>query len=393
MNKLFFYYILTFPLVHAFAISGTFNFSIIVSLILLMVCFYNRKANFRNEQFLLIIFIFELCISDFINLGNWNEKMLNHSIAWISSIILFCFVPSFIIKKVDVKQIPKYLYIILIGSALFAVIEFIDVNFLGSLFINKITRPPEDRAYDPIFLFSLIRSRSFFAESGYFAMFTVLIAPVYFYFENKNYLKIKNITLIILLLLSMLLAFSTTFFILLVFWTTLIFFIYKKKGILKRVSILLFIILAISLLFPETTYKVLYSTVLGKFESSSFTERVSSNDQSLYYIFEEFSLLKFIFGYGPGSYAYLHITPSVSVYINLLRDLGVLGLTIFILFLLLVIRKIVLSKSKVKIYLMISMISSLVFLQTNTAYYYAFFWFIIVLSLNIEIFKKYECEN
>ena len=43
--------------------------------------------------------------------------------------------------------------------------------------------------------------------------------------------------------------------------------------------------------------------------------------------------------------------------------------------------------------MLFSLFSSIVYLHTNTSYYYAFSWFVIVLSLNVENIEKYESQN
>ncbi|MFK1815379.1 hypothetical protein ACIXAT_21985 [Bacteroides fragilis] len=88
--------------------------------------------------------------------------------------------------------------------------EYLDVNVFNIGLTNLIPRP-DGSDYDPIFIWG-IRSRSFFAESGYFAMFVLLYFPVICYMERGRLFQLKNIVLIVLTILAMLFAFSTTFF-------------------------------------------------------------------------------------------------------------------------------------------------------------------------------------
>lgn len=392
MNRLFsivfISFIVSFPFVDAFAFSGTLNFSIIFSVILFGFFLIKGKYTFNTQTLLLIFFLINLVFSFIINYENGNSKLLNHSLAWFTSIILFFYSPLILFKKKLIPSILKTVYIIFYITILFSIVEYIDINLIHLGIANSIPRPPADE-YNPWFIFG-IRSRSFFRESGYFAMFVSLYLPIICYIERGRLTSTKNLLLFLFSAISMILTFSTTFFIILISLIIYSFILYKYKGFILRASILSIFLLIIYVCFKSTIDTVFDIVILSKFNSTSFTTRDSLNTDSLNYILHRSSWIKMFIGFGPGSYDYLGIDAAISTYINIFRDLGLLGLLSFILFYVSVFVKLLKSKDVISKYLLISVFCSMVYFQTNTSYYFAFSWFVIILALKTKLFTEYE---
>ncbi|KAB7429601.1 polymerase, partial [Bifidobacterium longum] len=336
---------------------------------------------------ILCLLLLNVYISFLLNISAGNLKLISHSAAWTTSILLFFVVPFSLFKRIPINKINHVLYIIYYIAVSFSILEYLDVNVFNIGLTNLIPRP-DGSDYDPIFIWG-IRSRSFFAESGYFAMFVLLYFPVICYMERGRLFQLKNIVLIVLTILAMLFAFSTTFFILSISYLLLLLFSSRKYFALK--ILLLFSVLLLFYSFYKQELDAVFDIIiLSKFDSTSFSSRTSLNEDSLNYIREHYSLLHLLWGYGPGSYDYLNLEAAISTYVNIIRDLGLIGLFLFVCFYCSVFVKLLFSKSVFSKYMLFSLFSSIVYLHTNTSYYYAFSWFVIILSLNVENIEKYE---
>jgi hypothetical protein len=320
-----------------------------------------------------------MIFTSLLNYTSNNTKIVNHFMAWLTSIIIFFLSPYSLLKSTMIKQAYNVLYIAFYITILFGILEFVDVNILHLNIVNKVPRP-DGNNYDPLFIGG-IRVRSFFAESGYFGMFVALYLPLILYFERGKLTKKKNIILLVLTGTAMLCTFSTTFFILLLFFLLFTFIFYKRENLLIRMFIVFFFFIVIYIFFKNAIDTILYVGILSKFSSTSIVSRNIMNAESLNLMFNDSSILHMLFGYGPGSYDYLGIDAAISTYINIFRDLGVIGLSLFILFYLSIMIKALRNKDLLSKYLLISLTSSMVYFQTNTSYYYAFIWFIPILIM------------
>lgn len=391
LSRFYVLYIFSFPFVHAFAISGTINFSVLLSLSLLIYLLYKHYVILNVQVGILCLLLLNIYVSFLLNISDGNLKLISHSAAWTTSILLFFIVPFSLFKRIPINKINHVLYIIYYITVSFSILEYLDVNIFNIGFTNLIPRP-DGSDYDPIFIWG-IRSRSFFVESGYFAMFVLLYFPVICYMERGRLFRLKNIVLIVLTILAMLFAFSTTFFILSIFYLVILFLFSSRKNFALKILLLFSVLLLFYCLYKQELDAVFDIVILSKFDSTSFSSRTSLNEDSLNYIREHYSLLHLLWGYGPGSYDYLNLEAAISTYVNIIRDLGLIGLFLFVCFYCSVFVKLLFSKSVFSKYMLFSLFSSIVYLHTNTSYYYAFSWFVIILSLNVENIEKYESQN
>lgn len=387
-NIIFYLFIFSFPFTHAFAISGTINLSIILGSILFLFFLYRHKINISTPHVILYLFILNILVSIIVNIHVLNSKTLNHSVAWFTSILLFFIVPySLFNEKVIIKGY-RFLYISFYITIIFGIFEYLDVNILHLNIVKLIPRPSGEDYY-PFFIAG-IRSRSFFSESGYYGMYVALILPIILYIERGKLKKTRNLLLLIFTTIAMFFTFSTTFLILTVFSLSLIFLFHKKENFTLRFIFILIFILLVYFTFKETIDNIIDLAILSKFSSTSALSRESLNSESLNLMLENSSVIHLLFGYGPGSYEYLGIEAAISTYINLFRDLGALGLLFYIILYLYILIYLLRSKNLFSKYLLVSVISTLVYFQTNTSYYFAFIWFICILVLKSDLIVKYE---
>lgn len=187
ISRLYALYIFSFPFVHAFAISGTINLSVLLSLSLFIYLLYKHYVILNVQVGILCLLLLNVYISFLLNISAGNLKLISHSAAWTTSILLFFVVPFSLFKRIPINKINHVLYIIYYIAVSFSILEYLDVNVFNIGLTNLIPRP-DGSDYDPIFIWG-IRSRSFFAESGYFAMFVLLYFPVICYMERGSTLR------------------------------------------------------------------------------------------------------------------------------------------------------------------------------------------------------------
>lgn len=380
-------YLLSLPFVNAFAFSTVLIWPLIISLLMFMKLIFNYKIfRFKINAFniIYIFFLMIVSLSLLLNLNHLDVKMLNHSIAFFSVVVLFYFIPSIFINEISIERILKYLSIIFFVVLLFSVIEFILINFMNNNLINLIPRPSIEY-YKPTFII-YIRARCFFEESGHFASFLATLLPfVYLYIFRLK----KNITLkYIFIILFFLATFAVASVSLLLIITLLFILLNVKKFFKTRLfAILAILLIPLFLIMFESLYNVFDLVVLNKFASGSFEDRWSKLFITLNYIYKN-GTYEILFGYGPGSYNYLKIIPSITFYINLLRDLGLAGLiTFFILNIFTYFYIIDHIKQEYQKYFLFSLFSILLFLLAIPNYFFPHFQLVYLLAQHKE-FKK-----
>jgi len=218
------------------------------------------------------------------------------------------------------------------ASMVFGIVEFVIVNFT-SFNINAIVFRPAIEDYTPGFLdIILIRARSTFEESGYFAAYMGMLAPLMTYYlwqvRSERWLRWLFIGMTAV---SYFVAFSVSLFIFLPFAIALTTFLRTlaerrmTRGVLVAYGVL--VLMALVVISSPTLLEVLF---LRKFEGGSFQDRNERFAATIDLVANS-GWLHILFGHGPGSYFSLGIRPAVSVYLNFLRDLGALGLTAYLL--------------------------------------------------------------
>ncbi len=89
LSRFYVLYIFSFPFVHAFAISGTINFSVLLSLSLLIYLLYKHYVILNVQVGILCLLLLKIYVSFLLNISDGNLKLISHSAAWTTSILLF----------------------------------------------------------------------------------------------------------------------------------------------------------------------------------------------------------------------------------------------------------------------------------------------------------------
>jgi len=393
-------YILTLPFVSAFAFTPIISFPLIFSTILFvfMVIKILRSLNmpngFMGMDIIIIFFILFLVIFSFVINGWGNSKSLNHTVAYLSTFLLFYVAVKFaffnaknklsLFKKI--LQLVSYTTII---SALFANVEFTSSNLFNINLNDYIPRPTETEAfYNATVLALFYRARGFAPESGHFAFMLELLSPItiyYLYFSGFcKWSKLIKIFIVSAIVFSIIFTVSTASFIIIPLAILFALVIYLKSFIayIKRHTIKFLIstgiLTAVILLFNYffSFYTLIILSITDKLDSTSFDDR----KERINFFYERFLHLDFIHklvGTGPSGYTLLGFDETntiLSLYYSITFELGYLGIILFSLFFFYIIFKAIRIKSKIGFFLLISIAAGIMHYNFIENFWYPWFW-------------------
>lgn len=356
VSYLLFSYLFLGIFTNAFAISSfvtisTFIAFIFVLIYIFLLCFSQVKIKKRDNYFLLLFWTVLTFSSILFSRG---EKCLNHYLMWSFSFFAFYYVFRVLLLYLlasEGKRILattfKILSLSVFISSLFAIIEFVLVNF-GGLTLDYIIPRGTVEDYAPL-AFNFIRARSFMEESGQFALFLEIFAPItiVWIFTNTKCKVIRYLYLFVIII-SLLLSFSS-FGLIALFMSVLIYLYYyifssvSLNVLLKKLFLTCIICLFIVLIF----FPILdmgYQVVMTKLD----TDNSSFNDRSDRIIGLEHFLsgVNLIVGYGAAAFSTLKTPSFISLYVGILMSTGILGIVLFLSFLLNSFRRILRIKDK-----------------------------------------------
>jgi hypothetical protein len=395
-------YILTMPFVSAFAFTGTISWPLIFAVFLFLIMLVKiiqaaaLPPGFMGFD-LVIIFLFLLTVVFSFLINGWgNSKSLNHTVAYLSTFLLFYVAIKFTLfsapdKNLVLKRTLQFITYTTIISALYGNIEFISANFFGLNLNDYIPRPTEDEMfYNPSVLGLYFRARGFAPESGVYTQLLELFGPLviyYMFFSNYcRWRKIFKILSTISIIFSIIFAASSATFIALplsilfssLFYIKKIFRFYLKKTwkfYLKSFFVLFLIFLVNSYL---TLYTSIVLSLTQKLDSSSFDQRQEKID-FFYSEFSKFNIANKLVGSGPAGSVVLGFQNEgtiISLYYNITFELGLIGLFLLLFFFGYLFVNSILIRSKIGFFLMISLISGIIHYYVVHNYWVPWFWFI-----------------
>ncbi|HSV10813.1 MAG TPA: hypothetical protein VLI68_08590, partial [Hanamia sp.] len=329
---------------------------------------------------IVIVFLLLFLISFSFAINGWgNSKSFNHTIAYLSTFLLFYISVKFILfnakdKNKIFKRVLKAITYITLISAIYANVEFIVCNVFDINLNDYIPRPTEAEAfYNAIVLGEFYRARGFAPESGHFAFMMELFGPLtiyYIYFSGfcrwKKPLKALIITVIIL---SIIFTVSTASFIIipLAVLFALLFYlksicIYLKKNTAKFVLSTATVSVVVLLFnYYLSFYAFIILSISQKMDSGSFEDRKSR----INFFYDNFfgqDLIHKLVGIGPAGYNILGFDESnaiLSLYYSITFELGFIGLFLFLLFFLYIFYHAIKIKSTIRFFLLIAITSGI----------------------------------
>ena len=328
-------YFLSLPFVSAFNISQIFVIPLVVGLLAMVWAVgtgqVTRLPLIQLDR-LVLLFLGCMLVSVVVNLPTMATKSLNHVFAILAGYGLFYFGAERFSRRLRMERILHLLLMSYFFTLVFAVVEFVLANFTSFNLSSIVFRPAVDD-YTPGFLdILLIRARSTFEESGYFAGYLAMMGPLmvhYLWSDDRR--KRLRWPFIIGTLAAYFMAFSVSLFIFLPFAiavTTAMRTVVERR--MSKGALLAFGALTFMGLVVVSVPGLLETTIIRKFEGGSFQGRSERFEATMDLVVGS-PWLKILFGHGPGSYFALGIPPAISVYLNFLRDFGVIGLVAYLL--------------------------------------------------------------
>ncbi len=317
------------------------------------------------------------------NLSNLNS---NHLLAHCIVLFFYYYVPKFALrncKKINIIKLINYSFIVI---ALTGIIDYI-LLIIGYNWADYI---PSNAA--PVAGISILqRGRGFLVEPTDFGMALNAFGPILlvWYYLKRN-TKIFFL-FFILYLLSILICRSSSAIAGLLVGIILSYLIYLISSLLKKnvsfsiytiknISLLLIIFLIFLIVFGTYIFDV-YSEFLYKitFENVSSSQSRLNSWVSLY---EQFILKgNYFFGNGTGyTTGSLGDGGSLNWYVTVLFENGISGVIILLLIFITTIINLIKKNSFVKYGFLISFISVVIHLFTQTGFYLPYLWVLLVLS-------------
>ena len=263
--------------------------------------------------YLYCLFLFSTCTSF---IFNYPKVSLAHFVIWNICIYMFLF-SDFLLILINNSKFLMGLKYSLIFISIISTLEFYLSNY-RSIFLDDILHYHLVTEYRPTFMGKFYRSRTLFEESNFQGMWVL---------SSLYILHIKRMIKIEIALMVLLVNIVTTFSVSLILSGATIILINSLHKIrLNR--------LILSGFFIAILLRNAGSEILIKLNGYSALDRMDKVVSTLKYM-QNATLENLVLGYGPGSFQYVLIEPSISVLLNSFRDYGILGLLVLVLILVL----------------------------------------------------------
>lgn len=399
MNVLKVYFLLL-GFVSAFSLTDITPLPMIVAFIVLLTIFISsvreKKVKFYYNAIpaaLYFLFFITLILSYMIQIFNidYTSTGLNHALSYFVVIFLYGAVILYALYKSDmrIERIFKYISYGVIFASFIVITEFVLKNFFAIDIDNYIYRPSA-ATYSSTYSANghlFFRARGVAVESGHMAMFLLMFLPfVIYYYKNLVKSIKKTIFTCLIITTSLILTFSAIGILELLIAIAITASIYyiisflKWRVLIKKrnLMLLLFLMMPSSLLiflliFNFDNYLPYIQTVIQKITltdiNSSAASRINRWDDALNFFSE-----KPFLGSGPGITSIKNDTGSTNLFLEILTQMGVLGLSVFgliILFYIVIAFKI---KSNIKYVYLFSMAIAITHYMAVSNYWFPWLW-------------------
>lgn len=400
-------YIFTMPFVSAFAFTGTISLPLIFATFLFMLMiikalrYLKLPQGFLGFDILIILSFLFFDVLSFIINGWGNATSFNHTVAYLSTFLLFYVAIKFTLfsisdKNLLFKRVLQVITYTTLLSAVYGNIEFVSSNAFGVNLNDYIPRPGLDAEYyTPVVLSLFYRSRGFAYESGVYTQMLELFTPltIYYLFVSGYCKWIKSVKIFFTatMLLGIIFAASSASFVAIPIAIIFSGLIYGKKifrfFIHKSIWYYLRALIVILVIFIVNNYLSIYTSILlsitEKLDSFSMNDR-QSRINFFFNEFSRFSPLKKTIGAGPAATDLLGVDGNhvvISLYYNVTFELGFIGLILLIFLLGYIFVNIISIKSKIGFFLCISFIAGVIHYYVVHDFWVPWFWFTGVFSI------------
>lgn len=295
------------------------NFScgpqLLTSLMFILKSFLYKNKSFKLDSFYKLYGIFLI----YIILNMILIKYVQNNLIWYFMIIIYFFTAiriQYINPKIESKFFKKIINILSVTILFFGLIQLIIMffnidrnNLFGMLFYNDISKKLQIAYYTT----KKIRFYSTFMEPSYLS--GLLVGLLYYYLNDTNKTR-KECIITFGLFVASILTFSSTAYLLLLCVIVLFLLKHHKSKMTYLIVIPLFI--GMSLIMLKTN--IINDVLINKMSSGSGVTRNNWNTIALEYFHSSP-----IFGVGFGT------VRASSIICDILGELGIIGLTLYIL--------------------------------------------------------------
>ncbi|NDV64969.1 hypothetical protein [Bacteroides sp. 224] len=382
---------------NAFAVSSFVNIPTFISLILCVVFFCHVKWHKIILKPSLLYIIWAILTFSLFLFSEAN-KALNHWVMWTWSFFIFYFVVKktllyvISLSSVFFYKIFNVLSFTVFFASVFAIFEFFAVNFSG-IDLNLYIPRGSVEEYQPLAL-TFIRARSFMEESGQFSFFLECFAPISigWIFINSKKKKVVRIIYVSVVVISLFVTFSAYGFVALLM-SLIVFFYYfivysESAAVFFKKTFFILISIVLASLFLSTFIDQALEVVNIKLDgSTSMNERTSRFEGILPYL----KGVNLFIGYGPAAHETLGIGSFISSYLVVLMSTGILGLILFVTFLINHFSVILsIEDYRWRCCFVISFVTSVVHLMFVDMIIYPWFWLLLSLLYCVKYNKNVE---
>lgn len=358
--------------------------------------YYNKVIVKRLLPVSFLLFFFFTVISFMLEVyrNGYNSTAFNHLISYL--VIYIYFVGTFLLlisTGITKIEIFKFIYIGVLLISLYTIFEFVGKNIFDFYIDDVIPRPSISKVFDATYFIGgvgLQRARGLTVESGHTAMYLVAFLPFGLSYLKNNLVK-RNIYLSIVIT-ALMCTFSSAGFLDLLVGISIFLILWKQKILVKTVlKVNVMIILGIIIIFSTNVWSKIILIFQGLVEKATSIDSVGASMRFKLWG-DNLSLLNnnYFLGSGPGiGSIYLGVS-STNLYIDLLVEVGIIGLTLFLLFVFGESRKIKLCNIEDRYVLYVSLFVMLFHYIIIANYYYPWLW---VLFAIIEFLVARDAEQ
>ena len=318
---------------NAFALNAVLTPAFAISFILIFHFIVQRKKVIM-EPIPYLFFFWLLLTFSFIVMSN-GEKSLNHWFLWTFPFFSYYFVLKNVLFHLftltEIKEkIFKYITYATLIACSFSIFEFCCVNLLD-IDLSFIPRGVVED-YTPI-VTGFLRARSFTEESGHFSFFVEIFGPLSVFWINKNLRFSLKVISLAIILFGLLTTISSVGLLLLLIYIIMLFAFYLfRKKTSTRVKFKVFIY-ACGLLLAVTLNADFISSVWDVITMKLDSDNTSSSIRvGRFDSIDKLSGLAILIGFGPAAFSTLGVDSFISLYLGILMNTGVIGITLFTLF-------------------------------------------------------------
>lgn len=393
MNAIIYLYIVTISMVSAFALHGWVPVPLLVALsgffaFLIKVMLSDKPLWFFREDIVLCLFFIAALMSTL--LGSVEQKNVNHLLSYFAVFFLYLFtIRSLILcAKPDRKMIYNAIVLSVMLASFFAIIEFLSKNIVPRLpSVDQYIYRKNVQYYSPLYAGKFIRARSFVEESGHFALYLNTLGPIAIYWAAKNY----SIVLLLGVIVTVIAAFIITFSAAGIFCLALASFLVcmysiissvmvKRSGSkfpLKETLAICLILVVVLILFQWISGSMV--PILDKITlQSSQVLKVGGRVFRWKRAIELWKEAPF-FGIGPGEISYRYGIGTVSWYLKILSETGLIALILLCCFFLAVYSRLSSLPTGLKTVYFLCLTSGVIHYAVISNYWMPWIWLVILL--------------